>query len=71
MVQKEKNKGGKNSEKLTRKIYYARILELLIIIATIMVINWIAIKYATAVRGYEAVGGEYLYSIIRFSNHND
>ena len=40
-----------------------RILELLTIIGTIILMP-IAIKYATATRGYEAVGGEYLLPIL-------
>lgn len=40
-----------------------RMLELLTIIGTIILMP-IAIKYATATRGYEAVGGEYLLPII-------
>ena len=40
-----------------------RILELLVIIATI-ILTPMAIKYATAVRGYEAVGGEYLIPLL-------
>lgn len=48
--------------KINKKKFIIRILELLIIIATI-ILTPIAIKYATAVRGYEAVGGEYLLPI--------
>ena len=40
-----------------------RIIELVIIIATI-ILTPMAIKYATAVRGYEAVGGEYLIPLL-------
>ncbi len=40
-----------------------RILELLTIIGTIILMP-IAIKYATATRGYKAVGGEYLLPIL-------
>lgn len=47
---------------INNKKFIIRILELLVIIATI-ILTPIAIKYATAVRGYEAVGGEYLLPI--------
>lgn len=40
-----------------------RILELLTIIGTIILMP-IVIKYATATRGYKAVGGEYLLPIL-------
>lgn len=62
MVQKEKNKGGR-IVKINKKKFIIRILELLIIIATI-ILTPIAIKYATAVRGYEAIGGEYLIPML-------
>ena len=45
--------------KINKKKFIVRILELLVIIATI-VLTPIAIKYANAVRGYEAYGGERL-----------
>ncbi len=48
--------------KINKKKFIIRILELLVIIATI-ILTPMAIKYATAVRGYEAVGGEYLLPI--------
>lgn len=48
--------------KVNKKKLIVRILELLVIIATI-ILTPIAIKYATAVRGYEAIGGEYLLPI--------
>lgn len=48
--------------KINKKKLIMRIIELVIIIATI-VLTPMAIKYATAVRGYEAVGGEYLLPI--------
>ena len=48
--------------KVNKKKLIVRILELLVIIATI-ILTPMAIKYATAVRGYEAVGGEYLLPI--------
>ena len=40
-----------------------RILEAIVILATI-ILTPIAIKYATTVRGYEAVGGEYFIPIL-------
>ena len=49
--------------KVNKKKLIVRILELLVIIATI-ILTPIAIKYATAVRGYEAVGGEYLIPML-------
>lgn len=49
--------------KINKKKLIVRILELLVIIATIIVTP-MAIKYATAVRGYEAVGGEYLIPLL-------
>lgn len=45
-----------------KKKFIVRVIEILVIIVTIIVTP-IAIKYATAVRGYEAVGGEYLLPI--------
>ena len=49
--------------KINKKKLIVRIIELIIIIATIIVTP-LAIKYATAVRGYDAIGGEYLIPII-------
>ena len=48
---------------INNKKFIIRILELLVIIATI-ILTPMAIKYATAVRGYEAVGGEYLIPML-------
>ena len=48
---------------INKKKIIIRILELLVIIATI-ILTLMAIKYATAVRGYEAVGGEYLIPML-------
>lgn len=48
---------------INKKKFIIRILELLVIIATI-ILTLIAIKYATAVRGYEAYGGEYLIPLV-------
>lgn len=45
-----------------KKKFIVRVIEILVIIATI-ILTPIAIKYATEVRGYEAVGGEYLLPI--------
>lgn len=49
--------------KINKKKLIVRIIELIIIIATIIVTP-LAIKYATAVRGYDAIGGEYLIPFI-------
>lgn len=49
--------------KINKKKFIVRILELIVLIATI-ILTPIAIKYATAVRGYEAVGGEYLIPLL-------
>ncbi len=49
--------------KINKKKLIIRILELIVIIATIITTP-IAIKYATLVRGYEAVGGEYLIPML-------
>lgn len=49
-------------KKINKKKLVVRIIELLVIIATI-ILTPIAIKYATSARGYEAVGGEYLLPI--------
>ncbi len=48
---------------VSRKKIIIRIIEAFVIIATI-ILTILAIKYATAVRGYKAFGGEYLISII-------
>ena len=44
------------------KIFIARLLEITTIILTI-VLTIKSIKYATEIRGYDAVGGEYLIPI--------
>lgn len=49
--------------KLNKKKLIVRILEILVILATI-ILTPIAIKYATAIRGYEACGGEYLIPLV-------
>lgn len=48
---------------VNKKKFAVRILELIVLIATI-ILTPIAIKYATAVRGYEAFGGEYLVPVL-------
>lgn len=48
---------------VNKKKFVIRISEIIVIIASI-ILTPIAIKYATAVRGYEAVGGEYLIPIV-------
>ena len=42
-----------------KKKFIVRILEILIIIATI-ILTILSIKYATKIRGHQAFGGEYL-----------
>ena len=49
--------------KINKKKFIIRILELLVIITTIVLIP-ISIKYETAIRGNEAVGGEYLIPLL-------
>lgn len=48
---------------VNKKKFIVRIIELLVIIATI-ILTVKAITYATAIRGYKAYGGEYLIPII-------
>lgn len=48
---------------VNKKKFIVRIIELLVIIATI-ILTVKAIVYATAIRGYKAYGGEYLIPII-------
>ena len=45
-----------------KKKFIVRILEILIIVATI-ILTLLAINYATEVRGYSSIGGEYLIPI--------
>lgn len=45
-----------------RKKFVARILELVVIIATI-ILTIIAVNYANKIRGHQAFGGEYLVPI--------
>lgn len=49
--------------KINRKKFIVRIIELLVIIATI-ILTVKAIAYATAIREYKGYGGEYLIPIL-------
>lgn len=48
---------------VNKKKFIVRIIELLVIIATI-ILTVKVIAYATAIRGYKAYGGEYLIPIL-------
>lgn len=48
---------------VNKKKFIVRIIELLVIIATI-ILTVKAIAYATAIRGYKGYGGEYLIPIL-------
>jgi len=48
---------------VNKKKFIVRIIELLVIIATI-ILTIKAIAYSTAIRGYKAYGGEYLIPIL-------
>lgn len=48
---------------VNKKKFIVRIIEILIIIATI-ILTIISIDYATRMRGYDAFGGEYLIPIL-------
>lgn len=48
---------------INKRKFIARIMDLLVLIATI-VLTPMSINYANAVRGYSAVGGEYLVPIL-------
>ena len=48
---------------VNKKKFIVRIIELLVIIATI-ILTVKAIAYASAIRGYKAYGGEYLIPIL-------
>ncbi len=50
-------------KRINKKKLIVRILELLVILATI-ILTPIAIKCATETRGYNAIGGEYLLPIL-------
>lgn len=47
---------------VNKKKFIVRILELIVIIATI-ILTPMAIKYATVIRGYKGYGGEYLIPV--------
>ena len=47
---------------INKKKFIVRILEILIIIATI-ILTILSIKYATKIRGHQAFGGEYLVPV--------
>lgn len=49
--------------RINKKKTITRILELIIILG-IVILTPISIKYATAVRGYKGIGGEYLIPIL-------
>lgn len=53
-----------------KKKFIVRVIETIVIISTI-IFTILAIKYATAVRGYDAIGGEYLIPIGRRDNKTD
>lgn len=48
---------------INKRKFIARIMDLLVLIATI-VLTPMSINYANVVRGYSAVGGEYLVPIL-------
>lgn len=48
---------------VNKKKFFVRFIELLVIVLTI-IITVISIKYANKIRGYRAIGGEYLIPII-------
>lgn len=48
---------------INKKQFIVRILEILIIIATI-ILTILSIKYATKIRGHQAFGGEYLVPVL-------
>lgn len=48
---------------INKKKFIVRILEILIIIATI-ILTILSIKYATKIRGHQAFGGEYLVPVL-------
>ena len=49
--------------KINKKKLVVRILELIVILGTI-ILTPIAIKYATTLRGYKAIGGEYFIPLL-------
>ena len=48
---------------INKEKFITRILELIVIIATI-ILTPMAIKYATIIRGYKACGGEYFIPVL-------
>lgn len=50
-------------KKFNKKKFIVRIIELLVIIATI-ILTIKAIAYATAIRGFKGYGGEYLVPVL-------
>lgn len=48
---------------INKKKFIVRILEILIIIASI-ILTILSIKYATKIRGHQAFGGEYLVPVL-------
>ncbi len=48
---------------VNKKKFIVRIIQVLVILAAI-ILTPIAIKYANAIRGYKAVGGEFLLPIL-------
>lgn len=58
-------KGGQVLKKKCKAKIIVRIIQFIIIIATI-IITKIAINYAFLQRGYEAIGGEYLIPVLGF-----
>lgn len=54
---------------VNRKKFIIRILEVIVIIATI-ILTILAVKWANQLRGYKAYGGEWLISVIRISNNS-
>lgn len=48
---------------INKRKFIARIMDLLVLIATI-ILTPMSINYANVVRGYSAVGGEYLVPIL-------
>lgn len=50
-------------KRINKKKFIIRIIELLVIIATI-ILTILSIKYATKIRGHQAFGGEYLVPVL-------
>ncbi len=49
--------------RINKKKLIVRILELIVILGTI-ILTPMAIKYATTIRGYKAIGGEYFIPLL-------